>query len=223
MAIQFQGNSGIVAEVDGAAGSAFRALRINSRPLDYGTLGHYRLATTVALVATQAANGTLFSFRWGDATRLCVISKLQVEVLQTAAATATIMPSFEVVLARSFSASDTIGTAITLTTNSMKRRTSMGTTLVTDIRKSAVAAGLTAGTRTLDADPVLQLLTQQAITTPNATIYRDGMDIDVADGNHPFVFAQNEGFIIRGPTVVFGAAGTANLAVEVGWAEVTSY
>jgi hypothetical protein len=220
MAIQIQGNGAVVAEVDG---TTFRALRTTPRPIDHGALGHYRLVTTVALVVSQAANGTLFSFRWGDATRFCVINKVRLSVLQTAAATATIMPSFEVFVARGFSASDSVGTAITLTGNNMKKRTNMGTSLITDIRKSAVAAGLTVGTRTLDAEPVLQLPTLQAITTPNATLYAAELDIGAGDGNHPIVLAQNEGVIVRGPSIVFGVAGTANLVVEMSWAEVTAY
>ena len=220
MAIQIQGSSGTVAEVDG---TNFRAVRITPRPIDYGTLGHYRLSQTVALVATQAVNGTLFSWRWGDATRLCVVTKIKLSCMQTAAATATIMPAYQVFIARSFTASDSSGTALTATGNNLKKRTSMGSTLVTDARFSAAAAGLTAGTRTLDANPVLELNTQQLITTPNTTLYTTEMDIGAGDGNHPFVFAQNEGFIVRGPTVVFGAAGTANLTAEMSWAEVTAY
>jgi hypothetical protein len=219
MAIQLQGNGGTVTEVDG---TTFRALRTTIRPTDYGAFGNYRLSTTVALVVTQAVNGTLFSFRWGDATRLCVIQDIRLQCLQTAAATATIMPSFEIIQARSWTVSDSVGTAVTLTGNSFKKRTSMGTTLVTDIRKSAVAAGLTAGTRTLDADAILQMPTQQTITTPNATLYAADLDFDSGVA-HPLVFAQNEGFIVRGPTVVFGAAGTANLVVDVAWAEVSAY
>ena len=219
MAIQIQGNGGTVAEVDG---TSYRALRITNRPIDAGAFGHYRLSTSVALVVTQAANGTLFSFRWGDATRLCVPSFIRLQAIQTAAATATIMPSFEVVQARSWTVSDSAGTALTLTGNSFKKRTSMGTTLVTDIRKSALAAGCTVGTRTLDADAVLQCPMQMTVTTPNTQIYSSYLDF--TDGSdHPLVFAQNEGFIVRGPTVVFGAAGTANLIVDVGWAEVAAY
>lgn len=219
MSIQLQGNSGVIAEVDG---TTFRAQRTTPRPMEFGAFGFYRLATTVALVVTQAANGTLFSFRWGDATRLCVPQFLRLGLLQTAAATATIMPSYQVFLARSFTGSDSVGTAITLTGNNMKKRTSMGSTLVTDIRKSAVAAGLTVGTRTLDAEPILEMATQATITTPNQTHYNRELDFTNA-GDHPIVFAQNEGFIVRGPTIVFGAAGTANLLVEVAWAEVASY
>lgn len=219
MAIQIQGNGGAVAEVDG---TTFRALRVMNRPIDQGALGHYRLSTTVALVVSQAANGTLFSFRWGSA-NVCAITKFRLAVLQTAAATATIMPSFEVFIARSFTASDSAGTAVTLTGNSMKKRTNMGTTLVTDIRKAAVAAGLTVGTRTLDADPIMQLPTQQTITTPNATLYERELEIDMGHGNYPVLLAQNEGIIVRGPSVVFGAAGTANLVVDMSWAELASF
>lgn len=219
MPIQLQDVNGVVPQVDG---TTYRALRVNQRPLDAGSLGHYRLSTTVALVVTQAANGTLFSFRWGDASRLCAMQFIRLQLLQTAAATATIMPSYEVIQARSWTVSDSAGTAITLTGNSMKKRTSMGTTLVTDIRKSAVAAGCTAGTRTLDADAILQMPTQSTITTPNANLYTASLDF--TDGSdHPLVFAQNEGFIVRGPTVVFGAAGTANLVVDVGWTELTAF
>jgi hypothetical protein len=172
---------------------------------------------------TQAANGSLLSMRWGDATRICVIQKIKLSVLQTAAATATIMPSYQVFIARSWSASDTVGTTISGAGNNTKKRTTMGSSLFTDMRCSAVAAGLTAGTRTLDALPVLEMPTQSAITTPNATLYTAELDIGAGDGNHPITLAQNEGILVRGPTVVFGAAGTANLVVEVSWAELTSY
>lgn len=219
MAIQIQGNGGVVAEVDG---TTFRALRITSRPLEYGAFGHYRLATTVALVATQAANGTLFSWRWGDATRLGVLLFLRLRLMQTTAATATIFPRYQGFMARSFTVSDSVGTAIVLTGNNMKKRTNMGTTLVTDIRKSAVAAGLTAGTRTLDAEPFMEMSTNSTITTPNSVAYTEDTDF-TNTGDHPEIMAQNEGWIVRGPTTVFGAAGTADLGVTCAWAEVSSY
>ena len=218
MAIQIQGNGGTVAEVDG---TSYRAQRITQRPIDAGTLGHYKLAVNVALVAAQAVNGTLFSFRWADATRLCALQFVRLRCLQTAAATATIMPNFEVVQARSFSASDSAGTSILPTLNNAKRRTSMGATLLTDLRISALAAGVTAGTRTLDAQPVMILPTSQTITTPNATIHESLFDS--TDGDHPLIFAANEGFIVRGPTVAFGAAGTANLIVNIGWVELAAF
>jgi len=220
MAIQIQGfTGGVIADVDG---TTFRALRVTNRPLEYGALGHYRLSTGVILVATQAANGTLFSFRWGNASNFCIPLFIRLEHLQSAAATATIADSFQIFIARSFTASDSAGTAITLTGNNMKKRTNMGTTLVTDIRRSAVAAGLTVGTRTLDADPILDMAVVQTITTINPTTYRKEVDF-TNSGDMPLVFAQNEGFIVRGPTVVYGAAGASTLFVDMAWAEVASY
>jgi hypothetical protein len=218
MAIQLQGNSGTIAEVE--AGT--RSLRVTTRPIDYGALGSYRFATTIALVVTQAANGTLLSWRWGDATRLSVLFYLAMQALQTAPATATIWPRFQAFVARGFTASDSIGTAVALTGNSMKKRTSMGTTLVTDIRKASVAAGLTVGSRTLDGEAFLEMGTQQTITSANQQVYQKALDL-TSSGDMPYVFAQNEGFIIRGPTTVFGAAGTMDLPVEAAWAELTSY
>ena len=50
MAIQIQGNGGSVAEVDG---TGFRAMRVSPRPVDAGSLGHYRLSTTIPLVVTH--------------------------------------------------------------------------------------------------------------------------------------------------------------------------
>lgn len=219
MAIQIQGNGGTVAEVDG---SNFRAVRVVQRPVDHGSFGQYQLSTSIGLATTQNANGTLFSFRWGDASRLCLIQTVRLEVQQTAAATATIAPAFEVLIARSFTASDSAGTALTLTGNSFKKRTSMGSTLVTDVRKSSAAAGLTAGTRTLDSEPIMQVGAIQTTTNINPTTY--GKTLDFTDGmDHPLVLSQNEGFIVRGPTTAFGANGTANLLVEIQWVELTAY
>lgn len=219
MAIQVQDGSGNLIKVDGVT---FNAQRVVSKPLDHGALGHYRASVTVPLAVTQALNGSLFSFRWGDATRFAILQYLRLECIQTAAATATIMPSFEVFFARSFTASDSVGTAVTLTGNNMKKRTSMGTSLVTDIRYSAVAAGLTVGTRTLDTQPLIQMPTNQTITTPNPAVYSKELDLTNSI-DHPLVFAQNEGLIVRGPSIVFGAAGTANLCIDMCWAEVASY
>lgn len=188
-----------------------------------GSRGHYRLSVVVPLVATQAANGTLFSFRWTSSTLVAVIKKLRISVLQTAAATATIFPNYEVFVARSFSAADSAGTALTLSGNSMKVRTSMAGTALSAARISAAAAGLTVGTRTLDPHPQLVLTTASTITTPNLTLYENETDPSIQGGSVPIVLATNEGIIVRGPTTVFGAADAANLNVHMMWMETSSY
>jgi hypothetical protein len=189
-----------------------------------GVLGHYRVSQTVSLLASQAANGTLFSMRWTDATNLCAITALRLGCVQSVLATATIAPAFQLFVARSFTVSDSAGTAITLTGNNQKKRTSHATSIVGDMRFAAVAAGLTVGTRTLDAQPLMELLTVQSITTaPNPTVYEKHLELPSDLNVHPIILAQNEGIIIRGPTVAFGIAGTASLSVDISWAEITAY
>jgi len=217
-----------VAQIDG---TQWGALRTSARPLEYGLLGHYTITTSIQLVVTQAANGTLFSFRWNPPAAnlgaLCVITGISLDAHQTASATATIYPNYQVFIARSFTASDSAGTAITLGGNQFKRRTSMGSSLVADMRKSAVAAGLTVGTRTLDLQPILELDTAQIITVGSATVapgqilYLENLLTRMDAGEHPHVLAANEGLIVRGPTIVFGAAGTAEVTVRLAWAELT--
>ena len=234
MGIQVQGNSGTVAEVDG---TGFRAVRVTSRPIDPGTLGHYRLASTTGTLAAALAAGTgtaghVFAFRWGDATRLCVITKLKTRFLPLTpftAATLTDHTSFDAFILRSYSASHTGGTAMTPTGNSAKMRSSMGTSLVTDVRIATTGA-LTSGTHTFDAFPFANSIRKGNRVNPAAATEEvvmpsmDGMemDFDMGGGDHPLVLAQNEGFVIRNRTV-WPAAGTGVLSVMVGWAEVASF
>jgi hypothetical protein len=156
--------------------------------------------------------------RWASTTHSALIQSIKLSLIQTAAATATIMPSFEVFVARSFSVADSIGTALTLTGNSFKKRASNSTTLFTDIRKATVAAGLTAGTRTLDASPILQMPTNLTVTTPNISVYKAEKSFLAS----PIILAANEGLLVRGPTIVFGAADTADLVVEIEWCEIAN-
>lgn len=187
------------------------ATRTTMMPLD--ALGVYSLAGDVGYTATTI-NGAIFSFRWGDATRFCVLLRVRVMVLATAFTTAGVVER-QMILARAFTASDTGGTAATLTGNNMKRRTSMGTTLLTDARFGGF---LTAGTRTLDAAPMAAVsgwMAAVGTVIPFTTLY------DATNAHeYPVVFAQNEGFIIR-----LGAAETASTRrtfVSVDWAEVNA-
>jgi hypothetical protein len=234
MGIQIQGNAGTIAEVDG---TAFRAIRTVNRPIDHGTLGHYRIHVQSGILPAALAAGTgtaghVFAFRWGDATRLAVITKLKTRFLPLTpftAATLTDHTSFDAFVVRSYSASHTGGTDVTPTGNNAKARTSMGTSLVTNVRISTTAA-LTAGTHTFDAFPFAQSIRKGNRVNPAAATEEtimpnaDGMemDFDMGGGDHPLVFAQNEGFVIRNRTV-WPAAGTGIISVLVAWAEVTAF
>lgn len=234
MAIQLQGNAGTIADVDG---TTFRALRTVNRPLDYGSLGHYRIQTVTGTLAAALAAGTssaghVFAFRWGDATRFAVITKLKTRFLPLTpftAATLTDHTSFDAFIVRSYTVSHTGGTALTPTGNNAKMRTNMGTSLVTDVRISTTAA-LTNGTETFDAFPFAQSLRKGNRVNPAAATEEtimpqmDGMemDFDMGGGDHPITLAQNEGIVIRNRTV-WPAAGTGILSVMISWAEVTAF
>lgn len=228
MAIQIQGNSGNVAEVDG---STFRAIRTVARPVDHSVYGFYQASmTSGVLAAALAANAVLFSFRWSDATRLAVLYYLKVSfqplTLFTAASLADF--GFDGYFGRSFSANHTGGTAATLTGNSFKARTSMGTTLLADMRISSTAA-LAGGTVTVDGNAFIASIGDQQWVNPAAATEEQNVNDptleykpDVASGEHPLVFAQNEGFVVRNRGV-WPAAGTGIIQVTSRWAEVASY
>jgi hypothetical protein len=228
MAVQFQGNSGTVADV---GGTGFRAMNTQVKPAEYGSLGHYRLALTSGTIAAALAAGTgtaghLFAFRWGDATRLAVVTyiKLQFQTLALFTAGTLTDFGFDAFALRSYTASHSTGT----TGTGSKMRTSMGTSLATDIRIAGTAA-LTSGTHTFDANAFAASIgdsqrvnvaagtEEQRVNDPTLVFSPDS-----GRGEHPLVFAQNEGFAIRNRTV-WPAAGTGIVQVEMAWVEVAAY
>jgi hypothetical protein len=224
MAIQIQGNGGTIAEVDG---TTFRALRVTARPLDYGALGYYSVAANTGTYAGLAAAAPLFSMRWGDATRFCVVYQFRWSVTTTVAFTAAQTIDRELIFARAFTVSDTGGTAVTLTGDNQAKRTSMGASLMTDMR--VFSSAITAGTRTLDAASLGHVVGwAPASTGTNGGL---GMHIDAQDFfgalagsyEHPVVLAQNEGLIGRVGAVAMGAGGTQKSHIQVAWAEVAAF
>jgi hypothetical protein len=218
MAIQIQGSSGVVMDV---SGTGFRSLKVQQMPLEFGAFGHYRkglLSGTIA--AGLAAGANVYSFRWGDATRLGIVQKVIIDGLSgSATAFAAGFGSLRMFAARSFTVADSTGTAATLTGNNNKLRTSMGTNLVSDIRISNTAA-LTAGTRTLDTDPLAQISltfgTGVSIQVLNPTVIL-GED---TGPEHPIVLAQNEGVVLQ---ATVPATGTWQFGVSCRWAEVAAF
>lgn len=225
MALQVQGNSGTVAEVDG---TSYRALRVRATPLDAGALGHYRLSMASGTIgAALAANGELFQFRWTDTTRLCVVQKILISAGANAAATAAGLVTIEAAIARSWSADGSGGTAATITGSNQKTRTSMGTTLLGAARIASTAA-LTAGTKTLDSQGIgnvtIGIGTGAITVAPNFKLI-DKVDLLEQDGidQHPIVLAQNEGFVVKNGATAWPATMTWGIGITVIWAEVSAY
>jgi len=230
MGFKITGNAGVDAEVDG---TTFRSVRTTNRPVDYGALGSYGLSVvTGTLAAALAANALVFAARWGDATRLAAIHSLRwrfIPLTPFTAATLTDHTSFDALIGRTYSATHTGGTALTLTGNSFKRRASMGSTLFTDLRIATTAA-LGGGTITLDPHPFAQSIRKGNRVNPAAATEEvimpntDGgnWSPDVVNGECPIILAQNEGIVLRNRTV-WPAAGTGIVLVEMNWSELTAY
>lgn len=224
MAIQIQGNGGVVSEVDG---TTFRAQRVTSRPVDHGALGAYSYGGfTGILGAGLGANSEIFQFRWTDATRFAVIRKIRISAsVSTTMFAAGVPVQLDLVKSTAWSAQGTGGTGLTPAAL-LKRRTSMGSSLVaTGDMRIATTAALGAGTKTLETLSLSTIAAAGPITASlNGTIISPGTILwqaEVGDGEHPLVLAQNEGFSIR--SVAVPATGTWTVSITIDWAEVTAY
>lgn len=217
MAIQVQGNSGVIAEVENNT----RAIRITPRPIDVGALGSYALVGSTGIMAANlAAAAPIYSFRWGDSSgKVALIRTIRMDMVSLGTGFTAGVGIFELVVARAFTASDTGGTALTPLTNINKRRTSFGSSLATDIRISSTAT-LSAGTRTLDTNPIATIRFGVSATVQATQLAQNIIWAPDFGGEWPLVLAQNEGFIIRA-TVPGTGTWTADVITE--WSEVGSF
>lgn len=222
------GASGVTAEVE----TNTRAMRVSQRPLDPLTLGSYCVHWQSGIMAAgAAANSPIFAFRWGDATRLAVLRAVRFGMSQGTVQFATGVATVGAIICRAFSASATGGQAADMSGNFGKKRTSFGTSLVTDIRGSQTAV-LTSGTRTPDSMHFGGVTAIVGNTPGLATLYSGiatGYVIipaqtplwtrDTGD-EYPYVFAQNEGFEVR---CTVPATGTWFFTTTIEWTEVASF
>lgn len=211
--------------------------RVYSHPPN--ALGFYEVVNTSGGYASLAAGAPLFSMRWGDATRFAIILRVSVMVVTSATATTAGIQQRDLIIARGFTASDTGGTAVTLTGNNQKRRTSQGTSLVTDMR---FGNPLSAGTRTLDARPVASAYGWSGLLSTGYVIGGTGSSavgaarstegavgwvdlLNAVNGqDYPITLAQNEGVIVRiGGDNAQPAGATNQTFVKILWGEVTGF
>lgn len=220
MAIQQQGNSGVISEVE----SSSRALRITPRPIDVGSLGSYTIGMTSGVMAAGlAANAEIFQFHWSNTPNLALIRRVTISAANAGTAFAAGVATFGMRAARAFTAVGSGGTIATLSGNDQKRRTSFGTTLLTtaaDVRVASTAA-LGAGTKTLDNND-LSSITVGVLATAGTVLAPCPSDLYAPNfsGEWPLVLAQNEGFVIR---ATVPATGTWTFSVTVEWTEIASF
>jgi hypothetical protein len=207
----------------GAAGTAllvdasFGAARTTMRPMD--VLGWNSVGVASGLVTGLAANATIFSLRNLSGNPV-LVRRVGVGFVTTTAFTAAQMVSFGLLVARSFTASDSSGTAVSFTGNNGKHRSLLGTPTSLDCRIATTAA-LTAGTRTVDANALgVQAGWSGAAGTSVVPALNNLLSHDT--GDYPLVLAQNEGLLITNLTAM-GAGGVGVATVAIEFAEASAF
>lgn len=223
MAIQIQGNSGVVQEV---GGTTFRAGHSHVKPLEYGTLGHYRTSVRIVSTAVQAANSRIFEIRNTHATNLIIPTRLSLRAIQIAAGTLQ-ENSLDVYKVTSFTVVDTTNT---VTPVSSVKRTSMaaypGGAAIRHLTLAGNAAGMTGGTLTKDTQffATFPYMVTAGVATATFTPLPWGPYecFDDVNGTHPLTLVQNEGIIIENRVLNVTSYGIA-WYIDFCWAEVVSF
>lgn len=218
--IQSGANSTNLMSVD----PTFAAAHMTLRPPEQ--TGSYQIAAISGAVTGVGAGSPVFSVRWAPGTgALCLINSVSVSATVTVGFTAAQELEYGMFVARGFTVSDTGGTQQVLSGANQKMRTNMGTSLFSaggDMRISSTAA-LTAGTRTLDSQP----MNANSFWSPAATAGSNLSNVNIAlfdrqPGEYPIVLANNEGMVINN-VLAMGAGGVVRLVVYVNWTEVATY
>lgn len=195
--------------------------------------GFYRLSVVSGTIAAAlAASAVVFTARWTDTGKRALIYKLRTSFLPLTpftAATLTDHTSLDAFVGRTYTASFTNQTALTLTGNSFKANAAMPSTAFADIRIANTGA-ITGGTVTVDPHPFAQSLRKGNRVNPAAATEEtiqpsnDALNVDfvVSEADYPLALGVNEGIVIRNRTV-WPAAGTGILLVEMAWSEVPNF
>lgn len=217
MAIEVIGSGGNLKQIE----TTFLADRVTIKPNDVGSLGAYAVASLSGTIAAgSAANANVFSMRYaGAAGTFALIRRVLINAIDITTAFTAGEVIFKMFVARSFSASDSGGTSLLSTTNCMK--TGMAASGMAAIQIANTGA-LTAGTRTLDTQPVGVLVNAIAATANIPLLAAPAPPIFDATppGKWPLVLATSEGFVIQSTVP---ATGTWVFSAQVDWEEVNAF
>jgi hypothetical protein len=210
-----------------AAVRASKALSVAIAPAGFhddagAALGMYvasHLSGTMA--AALGADSEILQVRWVDATRRGVINRVRLDgVCGSATAFTAGFGKVDMLVARAWTADGSGGSALTLSGNNQKARTSFGAAASAGLTiRGATTAALGAGTKTLDANPVG--LVPLAIGTVASVQYATAIDLfNASFHGHPLVLENEEGFVVR---ATVPATGTWQFGITVEWARTHSY
>lgn len=202
----------------------YTAGRSTTRPIEQ--LGTYMYGGRTGAYTGAGANTPVFSMRFvagsAGSAQIAILQRITINWVLTTAFTTAQEIAFGALIARSFTGSDSGGTAIATSGNNQKNRTSAQTSQIAtngDMRISSTAA-LTVGTRTLDSAAFSiangwagsTLLTTGVVPMQQVTLYEN------IPGDTPMILQSNEGLIINN-VVALGAGGVMSVAINVEWTE----
>jgi hypothetical protein len=198
---------------------------VTLRTTALGSGGMHRvvLSSASGITATLGANSNVGSFRWMSSTYLAVITSIRIQAVVLSTITTSVPFDLSVFFARSFTVSDTGGSGA-VGSQAMKVNPATPGSLLADLRVSTTAA-LTAGTRTLDTDPLARVVGASGTVIGNQ--FFSGVNpapifLRTLHTEYPIVLAANEGIVFQSP-LAGPATGTFAIIYELNWIETTSY
>lgn len=219
MGIQLQLENGSLV---GGGGAAFKGANVQPKPIDYGTLGHYRVVAVPGLVASQAANSRIFELR-NAGSNLIVPILVEVEALAWGDVAPDPVLWVSMFGYTNFTAVDTAN--VSTPTAMVVRPTGMSAAPGgAQIRMcNGNLAGMTGGTLTKDDGAHSSLLTYLSSASAERPARVKRFVCPTEQAIHPPVYAPNQGFGIENVNLGSAASNTVLLVITVAWAEVTAY
>ena len=219
-----QGISGDSVEAGNRSYNSGSLLHTIGKPIQYASLGHYRMSVRFTMATTQGANSRLWEVRNAHASNLIVPTRMELTILPAGTITAAYRMEIDLFKLTGFTAVDTTNT-VTPGTPSSKRGATMAASpgaVFRHVTVAGAAAGMTGGT--LAKDAVAAGIAQTWVATAAATTlpYRKEM-LDDVNGTHPWVLAQNEGLELENIVAGSATANVVDVSVDFSWAEVTAF
>jgi len=215
MPFSLVGVSNNIAEVD----PGFQAARMTLRP---DQTRNYQSTTAISGGMTTVTAGTaVWSMRY-NGPRLLLVRRLSVSLTTTVGFTAAIRLQLGLFRAFNWITSDTGGTAIGTIPQNQHRSSMTRVAVPPEIRiAAAAAAGVTAGTRTLETVALAQVQGYSPAATAGSVIPLHQFIVQDS-GDYPMVLQASEGLVLT-YGVTGTAGGTTVLTAAVEWAEADSY
>ena len=187
-------------------------------PIDYGGGGSFQhCAKSAAIPAGIAANSPIYAFQYVGGL-LAVVRRVRISAWALAVPFTAGVATFDLYIARAFTAQYGGGTIASLAGDAAQMRTVMRPSQA-DITYSTSVV-LTAGTRVLDPDPA----ESKTVAVPAAANAPFGSGaivlLDKSQGDHPLVCNQYEGFVVR---ATVPATGAWSFSVTAEWDEVPAF